>query len=76
MGTPGRASGPEPLPERSNVPAPMQAGDVAETCADVSDLEQAIGFRPTTTIEEGIRRFVAWYRSYHAVPAASDKVHP
>jgi UDP-glucuronate 4-epimerase len=56
--------------------APMQAGDVAETCADVSDLEQAIGFRPTTTIEEGIRRFVAWYRSYHAVTATGDKVHP
>jgi UDP-glucuronate 4-epimerase len=52
--------------------APMQAGDVPETCADVSDLERAVDFRPTTTIEEGVRRFVAWYRSYHGVSAAGD----
>jgi UDP-glucuronate 4-epimerase len=43
----------------------MQPGDVAETCADVEDLTRAIGFRPKTPIEEGIRRFVAWYRDYH-----------
>jgi UDP-glucuronate 4-epimerase len=54
---------------------PMQPGDVPETCADVSDLERAIGFRPTTTIEDGIRRFVAWYRRYRAMPAADDKVY-
>jgi UDP-glucuronate 4-epimerase len=56
--------------------APMQPGDVPETSADVSDLERAIGFRPTTTIEDGIRRFVAWYRGYHTIPAPGDKVHP
>jgi len=42
----------------------MQAGDVPETCADVSDLEQEIGFRPTTSIDRGIQHFVAWYRRY------------
>ena len=43
---------------------PMQPGDIAETCADVSDLQAAVGFRPSTSIEEGIRSFVAWYRDY------------
>ena len=38
--------------------APMQPGDVTETCADVSDLEAAVGFRPQTPIAEGVRRFV------------------
>jgi UDP-glucuronate 4-epimerase len=56
---------------------PMQPGDVPETCADVSDLERAIGFRPATPIEEGIRRFVAWYRDYHGVRVAeNNKVAP
>jgi UDP-glucuronate 4-epimerase len=45
--------------------APMQPGDVAETWADVEDLMRDAGFRPGTPIEEGIRRFVAWYRQYH-----------
>jgi UDP-glucuronate 4-epimerase len=40
---------------------PMQPGDVPETCADVSDLERAVGFRPATPIAEGVRRFVAWF---------------
>jgi len=44
---------------------PMQPGDVVETYADTDDLAQAIGFRPTTTLEDGIRRFAAWYREYH-----------
>jgi UDP-glucuronate 4-epimerase len=45
---------------------PMQPGDVAETCADVAELERAVGFRSKTPIEEGVRRFVEWFRSYHA----------
>jgi UDP-glucuronate 4-epimerase len=45
--------------------APMQPGDVAETCADVDDLMRDVGFRPKTSIEEGIRHFVAWYRNYY-----------
>jgi UDP-glucuronate 4-epimerase len=44
--------------------APMQPGDVPETYADVDDLMRDIGFRPATSIEDGIHRFVAWYRSY------------
>jgi UDP-glucuronate 4-epimerase len=56
---------------------PMQPGDVPETCADVSDLEQAVGFRPATSIDEGIRRFVTWYRDYHGVRKADNsKVAP
>lgn len=43
---------------------PMQPGDVVETCADSSDLEREVGFRPNTSIEDGIRRFVAWFRTY------------
>ncbi len=46
---------------------PMQPGDVAETRADVVDLMREVGFRPSTSIEEGIRRFVAWYRAYRGV---------
>jgi UDP-glucuronate 4-epimerase len=44
---------------------PMQAGDVPETFANVDDLMQAVGFRPATSIQDGISRFVAWYREYY-----------
>jgi UDP-glucuronate 4-epimerase len=44
---------------------PMQAGDVPATLADVSALEAAVGFRPGVGVEEGVRRFVAWYRDYY-----------
>jgi UDP-glucuronate 4-epimerase len=47
--------------------AEMQSGDVAETRADVDDLMREVDFRPATPIEEGIRRFIAWYRSYHGI---------
>ncbi|MGO9681499.1 MAG: NAD-dependent epimerase [Beijerinckiaceae bacterium] len=43
---------------------PMQPGDVLETCADSSDLERAVGFRPNTSIEDGTRLFVEWFRSF------------
>ncbi len=46
---------------------PMQPGDVPATYADVDDLMQAVGFRPQTTIEDGIARFVSWYREYYRV---------
>ena len=46
---------------------PLQAGDVAETYADISELTERFGYRPETTIEEGLGRFVAWYRDYHGV---------
>jgi UDP-glucuronate 4-epimerase len=48
-------------------PMPIQPGDVLETFADVSSLHQEIGFAPSTSIEEGIARFVAWYRDYYQV---------
>jgi UDP-glucuronate 4-epimerase len=47
--------------------APMQPGDVAETCADVEALARDVGFVPSTPIEVGIERFVAWYRDYHGL---------
>jgi UDP-glucuronate 4-epimerase len=46
---------------------PMQAGDVQATEADTSALEAATGFKPATPVEEGVARFVAWYRDYHRV---------
>ncbi|HMC22602.1 MAG TPA: NAD-dependent epimerase/dehydratase family protein, partial [Thermoanaerobaculia bacterium] len=46
---------------------PMQPGDVPSTMADVSELEHATGFRPQTTVEEGIAQFVKWYREYYHV---------
>ena len=46
---------------------PMQPGDVAETRADVDDLMRDVGFRPSTPIEDGVRRFVEWYRSYRSL---------
>lgn len=44
---------------------PIQPGDVPATCADIDDLFKAVGFRPSTPIEEGIRRLVQWYREYY-----------
>ena len=41
---------------------PIQAGDVPATYADVDDLIKDVGFKPATSIEEGIRKFVEWYR--------------
>lgn len=48
-------------------PQPMQPGDVRDTFADISAIERDHDFKPTTTIEEGIPRFVQWYREYHDV---------
>lgn len=44
---------------------PMQDGDVRATMADVSDLERAVGFHPSTPLEQGLESFVAWYREHH-----------
>ncbi|HJV65058.1 MAG TPA: NAD-dependent epimerase [Geomonas sp.] len=46
---------------------PIQPGDVPATYADVDDLMRDVGFRPATSIEEGIARFVEWYRGYYQV---------
>jgi UDP-glucuronate 4-epimerase len=44
---------------------PIQAGDVPATYADVDDLIRDVGFKPSTSIEDGINKFVEWYREYY-----------
>ncbi len=44
---------------------PMQPGDVPQTYADVDDLMRDVGFKPTTNIEEGIEKFVCWYKYFY-----------
>ena len=44
---------------------PLQAGDVPDTEADVSELAAAVGYRPVVDVDEGVARFVAWYRQYY-----------
>ena len=46
---------------------PMQPGDVTETFADVAELMRDTGFRPQTSIEDGLADFVAWYRDYYRI---------
>jgi UDP-glucuronate 4-epimerase len=46
---------------------PMQPGDVAESFADIETSRRDLGFEPKTTIEDGLARFVQWYKDYHAV---------
>jgi UDP-glucuronate 4-epimerase len=45
----------------------MQPGDVPATFADVDDLSADVGFKPATPIEQGVERFVAWYREYYGL---------
>ena len=47
---------------------PIQAGDVPATYADVDDLINDVGFKPSTTIERGIKKFVEWYKAYYKAP--------
>jgi UDP-glucuronate 4-epimerase len=46
---------------------PMQAGDVPSTWADVTDLVENLGYKPNTSVNEGIHRFIKWYREYYKV---------
>ena len=46
---------------------PMQSEDVYQTYADVSELEKDFGFKPSTSIEEGLSKFVAWYKEYYGI---------
>jgi len=48
-------------------PQPMQAGDVKDTFADISAIARDHGFAPSTSIDEGVPRFVSWYRDYHGL---------
>jgi len=55
------------LGKRANIEfAPMAPGDVPATYADIADAERDFGFIPKTSIDEGLPRFVDWYRYYHA----------
>jgi UDP-glucuronate 4-epimerase len=47
---------------------PMQPGDVSVTCADVSKLRERVGFEPSTTLADGLSRFVDWFRHWNAAP--------
>jgi len=47
----------------------IQPGDVPATYADIDALASAVGFKPSTPIEEGVARFVEWYRRYYGVSA-------
>ena len=51
--------------EAEKVLRPMQPGDVRDTYADISAIRRDLGFEPTIAIDEGVPRFVAWYRDYH-----------
>ncbi|GAB0153684.1 NAD-dependent epimerase [Marinobacterium sp. BA1] len=46
---------------------PLQPGDVPDTFADSSELQQSVGYKPATSVDEGVNRFVQWYREYYAV---------
>ena len=46
---------------------PLQAGDVPATYANVDDLVEQFDYKPATSVEEGINRFVSWYRNYFKV---------
>jgi hypothetical protein len=48
---------------------PLQAGDVPDTWADISDLQRDVGYTPSTPFEVGIRRFVDWYLAYYGKDA-------
>ena len=50
---------------------PLQLGDVAKTYADVDDLIRDVGFKPSTSINSGIRKFVEWYLAYYKIRALS-----
>lgn len=55
---------------------PLQPGDVLSTCADVSALTEWIGFSPSTTIEDGVGRFVRWYRDHYLETDAVEPARP
>jgi len=48
-------------------PQPMQIGDVKDTFADISAIERDLDFAPRTSIDEGVPRFVSWYREFHGL---------
>jgi UDP-glucuronate 4-epimerase len=65
----GSAMGAEPVLER----LPPQPGDVVLTCADVERARRLFGYAPQTTVEEGIPRFVEWFRTAGSLASAADE---
>lgn len=53
------------FPELKTELLPMQPGDVQQTFADISSLEKAVGFRPSTSLSDGLFEFASWYKSYY-----------
>ena len=58
-----KATGRRAIPD----PKPMQIADIKESFADISAIQRDHGFEPSTSIDEGVPRFVAWYREYHGL---------
>jgi UDP-glucuronate 4-epimerase len=46
---------------------PMQPGDVSSTFADVTDLVNDTGYKPSTSVEEGVKKFIQWYKEYYKI---------
>jgi UDP-glucuronate 4-epimerase len=46
---------------------PMQPGDVPRTAADVADLVKEVGYKPSTRVQEGIKKFVEWFMGYYTL---------
>ncbi|MGE7629853.1 MULTISPECIES: NAD-dependent epimerase [Bacillus cereus group] len=66
------------IEEKLNIEAkkeflPLQAGDVPQTYADVQDLINDIGFKPQTTIKDGVGRFIDWYLEYYKIDLSKEK---
>jgi UDP-glucuronate 4-epimerase len=53
--------------QAENEKLPLQPGDVPDTYADVEDLVADFGYKPSTSVEDGVARFVDWYRDYYRV---------
>jgi UDP-glucuronate 4-epimerase len=45
----------------------MQEGDVAETCANVSHLDNALNYKPHTSVNTGVAKFISWYKAFYKV---------
>ncbi len=50
---------------------PLQPGDVPDTYADVADLVRDVDYKPSTTVDEGIKEFAEWYKDYYGVKQTS-----
>ena len=52
----------------------MQPGDVYSTYADIDSLTNDTNYKPNTSIDEGLKQFVAWYKNYYKVVEKSEKI--